>query len=331
MKVSILDVAKKSGLSVVTVSRVLNRSPSVRPKNREKVLRAMEELDYRPNASARSLASGRTGIIGLTLATLNDSVLDAIVKEINDGLAEHGYFLALSISQGDEDSFRRSMFQEDRVDGVILLSPENSDVYVKELKKRKIPFVIVDSQQRRLSASMVIVNNYKGGYDATKHLIGLGHKDIAYISGPDALLSSRERERGYLAALDEAGLKPYAIEQGQFEISSGYRIASRWIESGRRPTGVFAADDFIAIGVMDAYKNAGLRIPRDVSIVGFDDQIYASEFSPKLTTVRLPFDKIGKQGVDLLLQLIKEPTKRNATIEFDPELVVRESTGILAR
>lgn len=330
MKVSILDVAKKSGLSVVTVSRVLNDSPSVRQKNREKVLRAMEELDYRPNASARSLASGRTGIVGLTLGSLNDSVLDAIVKEVGDGLAEQGYFLALSISQGDEDAFRRSMFQEDRVDGVILLSPEKSDVYVMELKKRKIPFVILDSQQRYSSVSMVVVNNYKGGYDATKHLIELGHVDIAHINGPVAMLSSRERERGYLAALEEADLKPFTVEQGEFDISTGYRIASRWIASGRRPTGVFAADDFIAIGVMDAYKNAGLRIPRDVSIVGFDDQIYASQFTPKLTTVRLPFEKIGKQGVDLLLKLIKEPTKRNLTIEFDPELVVRQSTGVPA-
>ncbi|WP_372631406.1 LacI family DNA-binding transcriptional regulator [Cohnella sp.] len=328
MKVSIFDVAKKAGLSVVTVSRVLNHSTSVRQKNREKVLQAMKELDYHPNASARSLASGKTGIIGLTLATLHDSVLDAVVQEINDRLAEHGYFLALSISQGDEESFRRSMFQEDRVDGVILVSPANSDIYVMELKKRKIPFVILDSQQRNIAVSMVTVNNFKGGYDATKHLIDLGHTEIAYINGPESFLSSREREKGFLFAHEEAGIKPFGIENGEFDIPSGYRIASRWIESGRLPTAVFAADDFIALGVMDAFKNEGIHIPRDVSVIGFDDQIYASEFHPKLTTVRQPFEKIGKQGVDILLKLIKDPSRRNVSIEFDPELVVRESTAV---
>lgn len=327
MKVSIFDVAKKSGLSVVTVSRVLNNSTSVRQKNKEKVLQAMKDLDYHPNASARSLASGKTGIIGLTLTTLHDTVLDAVVKEINDCLAEQGYFLALSISAGDEDSFQRSMFQEDRVDGVILLSPMNADVYVMELKKRKIPFVILDNQQRNPSVPSVVVNNFKGGYDATKHLIDLGHTEIAHISGPEPYLSSRDRERGYLFALEEAGLTPFHIEQGTFGIPSGYSIAMRWIQSGRLPTAVFAADDFIALGVMDAFKNERIRIPEDVSIVGFDDQIYAEEFRPTLTTIRQPFEKIGRQGVDILLKLIKDPSKRNVTMEFDPALIVRESTG----
>jgi len=327
MKVSIFDVAKKSGLSVVTVSRVLNHSPSVRQKNREKVLQAMKDLDYHPNASARSLARGKTSIIGLELATLHDSVLDAIVSEINERLAEQGYFLALSISQGDEDAFKRSMFKEDRVDGVILLSPANADIYAMELKKQKIPFVILDSQQRDLSAPSVFVNNYKGGYDATKHLIELGHTEIAHIGGPSSFLSSRERERGFLQALGEAGLEAYCIEQGNFDIPSGYDIASGWIESGKLPTAIFAADDFMALGAMDAFKNAGIRIPRDISVVGFDDQIYASEFRPGLTTARLPFENIGKYGVDILLKLIKDPSKRAVTFEFDPELIIRESTA----
>ena len=123
------------------------------------------------------------------------------------------------------------MFQEDRVDGVILLSPTKSDVYIMELKKRKVPFVILDNEQRNPTAPSVIVNNYKGGYDATQHLIDLGHTRIAHIRGPEPLLSSRERERGFLVALEEAGLEPFGIEQGTFSISSGYAIARRWIES----------------------------------------------------------------------------------------------------
>ncbi|RKP51691.1 LacI family transcriptional regulator [Cohnella endophytica] len=327
MKVSIFDVAKKSGLSVVTVSRVLNNSSSVRQNNREKVLQAMKELDYHPNASARSLARGKTGIIGLNLTTLHDSFLDAVVKGVNDKLAEHGYFLALSISTHYEDAFHRSLFQEDRVDGVILLSPLDEDEYVMELKKKKIPFLMIDNSQRNPSVTSIIVDNFKGGYEATKHLIDMGHKEIAHIGGPDPFLSSRERERGYLFALEEAGLKPYAIERGTFEITSGYRIAKQWIDSGSLPSAIFASDDYIALGVMDACKNEGVRIPDDVSIVGFDDQILASQFRPTLTTVRQPADKIANAAVELMLGLINDPAKRSVTIQMEPELVVRESTA----
>jgi DNA-binding LacI/PurR family transcriptional regulator len=327
MKVSIFDVAKKSGLSVVTVSRVLNNSTSVRHNNREKVLQAMKELDYHPNASARSLARGKTGIIGLTLTTLQDSFLDAVVKEINDRLAEHGYFLALSISTGYEETFHRSLFQEDRVDGVILLSPIQEDEYVMELKKKQIPFIMIDNQQRNSSVTTIIVDNFKGGYEATKHLIELGHTEIAHIGGPDPFLSSRERERGYLFALEEAGLKPYCIERGTFDISSGYRITQGWIKSKKIPSAIFASDDYIAMGVMNALTNEGLRIPRDVSIVGFDDQIFASEYRPMLTTVRQPADKIGRSSVELLLAAINGTSKRNVTLQLEPELVIRESTA----
>lgn len=327
MKVNIFDVAKKSGLSVVTVSRVLNQSESVRPKNRERVLQAMKELDYHPNASARSLARGKTGIIGLTLSTLHDSFFDAVVKEVNDRLAAHGYFLALSISTSYEDSFHRSLFQEDRVDGVILLSPMDEDEYVTELTKKEIPFIMIDSSSSNPSVTSIVVDNFEGGYVATKHLIELGHTEIAHIAGPDMYLSSRERERGYLAALSEAGLNPFCIERGTFEMSSGYSIAMQWIDSGKLPPAVFAADDYIALGVIDACLNRGIRIPRDMSLVGFDDQIFASEFRPMLTTVRQPADKIGATGVEQLLEAINEPARKSVTIQIEPELIIRETTA----
>lgn len=327
MKVSIHDVARKSGLSVVTVSRVLNHSPSVRQSNRDRVLRAMQELDYRPNASARSLARGKTGIIGLMLTTLNDSFLDAVVKEIGERLAERGYFLALSISAGDDESFHRSLFQEDRVDGVLLLSPIREDEYVLELKKSQIPFVILDNQQPDSSVNAVTVDNFKGGYEATKHLIDLGHRDIAHISGPDFFLSSRERERGYLSALAEAGLQPYCVERGDFDISSGYRIARGWIEAGKLPGALFASDDYIALGAMNAFQQAGIRIPQQISIIGFDDQNIASEFRPKLTTMRQPAERIGRTGIDLLLKAINRTAKRSVTVQLDPELIIRDSTS----
>ncbi|ULL15825.1 LacI family transcriptional regulator [Paenibacillus sp. H1-7] len=327
MKVSIYDVAKKSGLSVVTVSRVINNAGSVREKNREKVLAAMKELDYRPNAAARSLARGKTGIIGLSITTLQDMFLDAVVKEVNDRLAEKGYFLALSVSTDGADSIFSDLFQEDRVDGVIVLSPLEEDPYVTELKKKKIPFVMLDNQRKHASVSSVLVDNFKGGYEATKHLIELGHQRIAHIKGPEPFLSSVERERGFLQAMQEAGLTPFAIEQGDFSITSGYQIASGWIQAGTLPTAVFAADDYMAFGVMDAFKNEGIRIPGDVSLVGYDNHPFTSEFQPGLTTVRQPAEKMGAQGVDLLLKWIEGTGKRSVTIQLEPELIIRGSTG----
>jgi len=327
MKISIFDVAKKSGLSVVTVSRVLNNSSSVRQKNKEKVLKAMKELNYQPNAAARSLARGKTGIIGLTLTTLDDSFLDAVVKETNERLGEHGYLLALSIARSFEDAFRRSLFQEDRVDGVILLSPTDEDEFIMELKNKKIPLVLVDNSKSHPSVSSVIVDNFKGGYEVAKHLIELGHTDIAHIAGPDPFLSSREREHGFLTALEEAGLKPRSIERGTFSMSSGYEIATRWIDAGELPSALFAADDYIALGVIDACLNRGIRIPEQLSIVGFDDQKFASEFRPKLTTVRQPADKIGAAAVELLLEAMNDPAQRQTTVTIEPTLIVRESTA----
>ncbi|MFD0588614.1 LacI family DNA-binding transcriptional regulator [Paenibacillus sp. GCM10027627] len=330
MKVNIFDVARKSGLSVVTVSRVINNADTVREKNRTKVLEAMKELGYHPSAAARSLALGKTGVIGLTIMTLNDSFLDAVVKEINDKLAAHRYLLALFISQEDESDLRNAIFQEDRVDGMIVLSPANETRYAEELTRKDIPYVFIDNQLESSEAPSVQVDNFRGGYDATKHLIDLGHREIAHISGPAPFLSSKERVRGYLAAMEEAGLAP-RIEQGNFDIPSGSEIAENWIKEGELPTAIFAADDMMAFGVMDALKNGGLRIPDDVSVVGYDDQLFSAQFRPRLTTVSQPVGRIGTEAIELLLKRIgnAEPKQqRYEPLKLQPELIVRESTSV---
>lgn len=327
MKVSIFDVARQSGLSVVTVSRVINNAPSVRAKNRDKVLQAMKELGYHPSAAARSLARGRTGVIGLILATLQDSLFDAIVKEISDRLAEHGYFLALTVDTGANGGAGRLIYEEDRVDGVIVLSPMQEDGYEQELLQKRIPYVLVDNQQPSPAAPSVVVNNDKGGYEAARHLISLGHRHIAHVAGPSEFLSSMERERGFVRALGEAGLEPWRIERGGFDTETGYRVASSWIAAGKLPGAVFAADDHVALGIIDACKNAGLRVPRDLSVVGFDDQFLATALRPALTTVRQPADQIARRAVELLLAAIGGETHGGSAVQVDPELVVRDSTA----
>lgn len=329
MKVNIFDVAQKSGLSVVTVSRVINNAGTVREKNRIKVLHAMQELGYSPSAAARSLARGKTGVIGVAITTLNDSFLDAVVKEINDKMAEHHYLMALFISKEDVQDLNNAIFHEDRVDGMIVLSPINEERYEQELTSKKIPFVLVDNQKDNSLAPSVQVDNFRGGYEATKHLIDLGHVSIAHICGPSSFLSSKERVRGYQEAMLEAGLE-CRIEHGNFDIPSGYEIAERWIKSGNLPTAVFTGDDMMAFGVMDALKNCGFRIPEDLSVVGYDDQLFATQLRPWLTTVRQPVESIGSKAIELLLKQIRSKEDmcddEVKHIKLQPELMIRDST-----
>lgn len=323
---NIHDVAKKSGLSVVTVSRVINNSPSVREANRQKVLKAIEELNYQPNSAARSLVRGKTGVIGMSITNFNDSFYDRVIRVVNRKLAEHGYFLALSIAENEVegDNF---LFQKDRVDGIILLSPLREEEYVNELKGKNIPFVLLDNQFQHEDVPSVVVDNYQGGYEATKHLIGLGHTQIAYIGGPSVFLSVAERKRGYIQALEEAGLTPFGTEYCGFTVSGGYEVAKRWIREDKLPTAIFSGDDFIALGVVQALREEGIMVPHDISVVGFDDQQFVGEFYPRLTTVRQPEAQMGSIGVDLLLKLINGEVMPAAETKLTPQFLVRESTA----
>jgi DNA-binding LacI/PurR family transcriptional regulator len=291
------------------------------------VLNAIKELDYHPNAAAQSLARGKTRIIGLIVTTLQDAFLDAVVKEINDLLAMQGYFLALSVSQGLNTEEGHYLMQEDRVDGVILLSPLEEEKYILELKKRKIPFVLIDNQKEEQAVPSIIVDNFNGGYEATKHLLDLGHTQIAHLCGQEYFLSTKERRRGYKQALEEAGLEPYAVLYGEYDVEFGYATAKKWIEEDKLPTAVFAGDDSIAIGVMNALLEAGIRVPQTISVIGYDDQTLASKLHPLLTTICQPAEKIGQSAVDLLLKWVDSKTARNVTIKLKPELVIRETTG----
>lgn len=323
---NIHDVAKKSGLSVVTVSRVLNNSPSVREGNRQKVLSAIEELNYQPNSAARSLVRGKTGVIGMSITNFNDSFYDRVIRVVNRKLAEQGYFLALSIAENEDDGVN-FLFQKDRVDGIILLSPLEEKEYVEELKRKNIPVVLLDNQFQHEDVPSVLVDNYQGGYEATNHLISLGHTRIAYIGGPSVFLSVTERKRGYVQALDEAGLTPFGTEYCGFTVSSGYEVAKRWIREDKLPTAIFSGDDFIALGVVQALREEGILVPQDISVVGFDDQQFVGEFYPRLTTVRQPEAQMGNIGVELLLKLINGEVTQPAVTKLAPQLLIRESTA----
>ena len=324
MKVNIYDVARVSGLSVVTVSRVINGSDKVRPYNRERVLAAIRELGYRPNASARSLAKGKTGIIGIILITLQDSFFDAVVSEINELLGKQGYYPAVAVARSLDDE-GHYLIDPDRVDGLILLSPVEEESFVDEIEQNGIPYVLVDNQQPDAPLS-VTVDNVHGGYIATRHLLELGHTQIAYLSGEACFLSSSDREAGYLQALEEAGLAPYEVKHGAFDIEFGYRAGQAWLAAGQLPTAVFASDDYIAVGLINALQEGGVRVPDQVSVVGFDDQMLASRLHPHLTTIRQPVRALAAHAVELLLTRL-DGNEPPVFPKLEPELIIRSSTA----
>lgn len=320
---NIEDVAKEAGVSVVTVSRVINGVTTVRENNREKVLRAMKTLNYEPNHAARVLASGKTKVIGLTIGSLNDTFLEGVVKAINAKLVDYGYVLALSVIPiGSDESF---LFEKERVDGVILLCPTEEDRMVKQLEEKDIPFVLIDNQDDHDVIS-VVVDNEQGGYDATSHLLDLGHEKIGHIGGPAIYLSSREREAGFRRALAERGIAPFVVERGDFQMDDGFAIVKKWIDEKTLPTAIFAADDFIALGAMNALMVYGYRIPEDVSIIGYDDQVFASQYVPKITTVKQPEQAMGEKGVDLLMEQINVKGGQQKQIRLQPNVIIRNST-----
>lgn len=331
MSVNIYDVAKKAGVSVVTVSRVINNYPNVRRSSLEKVMHAIKELDYKPNAAARSLAKGKTGMIGLVIPTANDYFMSEVLSSIEKSLRKKGMFLVVSFA-ADEIDFDNSncirLFREDRVDGILILSPIKNDEYLLELKRKDFPFVLLDQHHSNLQVPSVTIDNFSGGYIATKALLEGGAKKIAHICGPDIYESSSERLRGYKKALEDFNAKvdDRFIISGDFSVDSGYRITKKWIIDGTLPDAIFAADDNTAFGVIDAARKYNIAIPDKLTLIGYDNHPFSSSLHPSLSTINQPTKELGEAGVDFLLNIIEGNIKRTSTIVLKPELILRETT-----
>lgn len=325
---SLEDVARYCGLSVVTVSRVLNGAPSVRDYNREKVERAVRELNYIPNAAARTLAKGKTGIIAMITPDLKDPFFREIVQSVNQVLIRHNLFLAISITSHQGCDY---VLQQQRVDGVLLLTPGLEKELVKKLRQRHMPFVSLDSQNRSADYSCVQVDNFDGGFQAGNYFLDMGHRKIGFIGGPMHLINSREREHGLAAALARRGLSLYCSGGGDFSFREGYHVMKNWMEQGTMPTAVFAADCNLAMGAMTAIREAGFKIPADVSVCGFDDEPMAQEYVPALTTLAQPVREMAECAVEHLLLWAEGRRPGQMVCRFKPHLIVRDSAGPLGR
>jgi DNA-binding LacI/PurR family transcriptional regulator len=322
------DVARLAGVSHQTVSRVLNLHPSVSPRTRTLVLAAIDELGYRPNSAARTLATGRSKTLGvITLAgTLYGPM--SMLYGIEAAARDQGYMLTIvSVRDGEDGALERAVanLHKQRVDGIVAIAPLVSIGESLTALAQQIPLVAVESSPRA-SLPIVSVDQSAGARIATEHLLAQGHRTVWHVSGPAGWYESQDRVVGWTAALNAAGLEVPPALSGDWSPRSGYeagQILSRMPEV----TAVFVANDQMALGVLRAFNEHGRRVPDDVSLVGFDDIPESGYFSPPLTTVRQPFDTVGRRSLQTLLSEIESGQAVAERVVIAPELIVRESTA----
>ncbi|MBZ0297124.1 MAG: LacI family transcriptional regulator [Anaerolineae bacterium] len=326
---TIVDVARESGVSYSTVSRALNGYEFVKPSTREKVLQAAQKLGYVPNQQARSLAGGRSNLIGILVPTLSNGYVAEIVRGIDEELTKSNYNLILYTTHrhhGKESTYVASIVNG-AADGLLLVVPLVSTSYLNALRQQTFPYVLIDQSDMTETSAMVNATNWQGAYEATEYLIKLGHRRIGFITGLMGLNSAAERLKGYTAALDdyEIPLRHELIAEGNFQQTSGYRATQKLLDLNERPTAIFAANDLSAYGAIEALRERGMRVPEDMSVIGFDDIPQSSLIYPKLTTIRQPLDQMGRVAVKMLLEHIEQRVQGMRQVTLATRLIVRDS------
>ncbi|HEY0753890.1 MAG TPA: LacI family DNA-binding transcriptional regulator [Ktedonobacteraceae bacterium] len=327
--ITIFDVAEKAGVSHSTVSRVLNNKNNVSAKTRERVLYTMEQLGYVGNIHARRLAGGSSRVIGLLVDHLNTGYTDKLLRGIDEALEAHGYNLMLYTThrQKTREAAYVATMTQGFADGLILIVPRNEKAYLETLQQRKFPYVLIDYQGYNRHIPSIITTNRKGGYDATAYLIETGHQRIGFITGEMAYGCASERLAGYRAALEDyhIAFDPELVSEGNFLQPQGYQCAYQLLGLPHAPTALFVSNDVMAFGAMEAARELGLRIPADLSIIGFDDISQAAHMHPPLSTVRQPLEEMGRSAVNLLCKYIANPLDEIERVELSTRLVIRES------
>ncbi len=333
-KVTIEDIAEEVGYSANTVSRALNDKSEIKQETKDLILKTAEEMGYRPNRVAQRMRAQKTGILGVVVANNANPFFSRVVKGIESAAADRGYNIILKDSDESpekEEEAIKIMLSE-QVDG-LLISPVNSEKSNITKISEDLPLVSFARHFKGLEIDFVLIDDLKGGYLATNHLIENGYQEIALLNGPLNELSAQERLEGYKKAITESGGEPdpELIYDGVLTMDQGYRAGKKILDSDRTPDAVHTFSDFVALGFMKAAEEASLRIPEDIGIVGFDDIPFCSYSRVPLSTVHVPIKEIGEEAVNILLDRIQNQSKEEGLetnqVRLEPELIVRGSSG----
>jgi DNA-binding LacI/PurR family transcriptional regulator len=321
---SIRDVARVAGVSRQTVSRVINHHPSLRPETRDRVQAVIDELRYRPNLVARALGSNRSHTIGVLASQRTQYGPAAAIQGVERAAQDAGYLVnTTNLASSDPAALRDALaLQVDHmVDGIVIIAPQTRTLDLLEELASDIPYVMLHSRESG-DPHELFVDQVAGARAATRHLIDLGHRDIVHLAGPQEWIEADARMQGFLVEMIDADMRVTPPILGDWSAAFGYH-AGRELTRNRDFTAVFSSNDQMALGLIHAFRSAGLEVPGDVSIVGFDDIPEAAHFWPPLTTVRQDFEELGRRCVARLLGAVDVP----GPYPLAPQLVIRESTA----
>lgn len=326
-RITAQDVAKLAGVSQSAVSRVFTPGASVAPKTADKVRAAANTLGYRPNSLARAMITGKSRIVGLVVAYLDNQFYPVAIEKLSHALQAKGYHVLLFMASNDPGEMDRLMddLLAYQVDGIITASVAISNDVTRRCTDAGIPLVMFNRGQPESGLSSVTSANALGGRKVARFLIDAGHKRISHISGWQGASTGRDRARGLVEGLAEAGLSPHTMVDGMFNRDTAGAAARDLMDAPDPPDAIFVGNDHMAFAVMDALRGMGLRVPRDVSVVGYDDVPMAAWGAYDLTTVRQPLMRMVDATVETLLAQIDDPLRAAQNLEIDAPLILRGS------
>jgi LacI family transcriptional regulator len=327
------QIAERAGVSIGTVSHVINETATVRPKLRERVLEAIRSMGYQPSALAQGLRRNRTNMFGMVIPDITNPFFPGVVRGVEDVAYKRSFRVILCNADNDpskEESYVREL-RSYQIAGLLIIPAAGSDIasHLRVYASASVPVVCIDRVPDGWKGDAVLVANAEGAYLATIHLIQMGHKRLAVIAGPLGLTNAAERLKGFKRALNEAGMEidPEFVQEASFDTVSGYQAALRLLRMLPRPTAIFACNDLMAFGVLQAARELGLRCPEDLSIAGFDSLEFTKFTDPPLTSVYQPGYQLGATAARILLQRIDGLRSVPKKVLLPTELKKRNSVG----
>lgn len=324
---SIKDVAKTAGVSTATVSRVLANNAPIKPETRNRVLKAVADLNYRPNRIARSLRAQKSTKIGLVVSDIRNPFFTAIGRAVEDAAYEKGYSVLMcnTDENPEKEELYLNLLYDENVAGVIF-SPTHQFNIASQTYNQKMPFVIIDRAIDSSDVDMVLLDNVAAAYELTEHLINNGYKKLAGLFG-DASTTGQERSRGFHKALKDHHLAPVAAHFVAARIQQGYETSMALLSGSNRPDAIFTSNSMLTAGVYQAARESKLKVPTDLAVVGFDETTWGALVDPAITVIAQPNEEIGRTATELLFQRIREPARSPKTVILKGSLIARGSSA----